>query len=169
MNTSYDDTGKPLRCDCGRPPALLRGEQLSAALRLMDSWNPEWESHIEYVAKCSGSVCQWSEFTVRQGSADQELVAFLSDAYKRGVVQSALKRIDENKSNVARLSTEAPSPTPTPLDLARQWLKTNLEECYGPMRGWTPQQHNNYATNLGLLVDFVTDCWPNDKVSDERH
>lgn len=52
------------------------------------------------------------------------------------------------------------TPQPTPIDIAHRWLKKRMEECGGLMSTWTPEEMDRYHRDLGLLVDFVTDCWP---------
>ncbi len=91
-NNFYDENGVPVRCDCGRPPAIYRGDELAAVLRRMVGWNEKWETHIELVAKCSGDVCGWSKFTLQRGNADEGLLVFLPRAYESGIVQAALKQ-----------------------------------------------------------------------------
>ena len=59
---------------------------------------------------------------------------------------------------VAHGSANAPR---KPIDIAHEWLKKNRQEWSGHISTWTPEQMNNYHRDLGLLVDFVTDCWPN--------
>ncbi len=47
------------------------------------------------------------------------------------------------------------------IDVAHEWLKKSRQEWNGHISTWTPEQMDNYHRDLGLLVDFVTDCWPN--------
>ncbi len=48
-----------------------------------------------------------------------------------------------------------------PIDIAHEWLKKSRQEWNGHISTWTPEQMDNYHRDLGLLVEFVTDCWPN--------
>ncbi len=45
-------------------------------------------------------------------------------------------------------------------DVAHQWLKRERQEANGHMSQWTTEEMDRYHTDLGLLVDFATDCWP---------
>lgn len=47
-----------------------------------------------------------------------------------------------------------------PIMIAREWLKKSHEAWHGPMVTWTAQQKDLYHVELGLLVEFVTECWP---------
>ena len=58
----------------------------------------------------------------------------------------------------------APAPG-SATDVAHQWLKKQREDWHGHISIWTPQIKDQYHRDLGLLVDFVTDCWPNSEVS----
>lgn len=51
--------------------------------------------------------------------------------------------------------------TRSAIDISHRWLKKNHQEWNGHISTWTPEQMDNYHRDLGLLVDFVTDCWPN--------
>jgi hypothetical protein len=54
------------------------------------------------------------------------------------------------------------NPPRNPIDIAHEWLKKSRQEWNGHMSTWTPEQMDNYHRDLGLLVDFATDCWPNE-------
>ncbi len=56
--------------------------------------------------------------------------------------------------------SESASPNKPGVDIAHQWLKKNRQEWNGPISTWTSEQMDRYHTDLGMLVDFVTDCWP---------
>lgn len=43
--------------------------------------------------------------------------------------------------------------------IVREWLTKQTESFLGPQMSWTPEERDNYHRDLGLLVDFVTDCW----------
>jgi len=64
---------------------------------------------------------------------------------------------DCNESGMAGLGA-APC---SAIDVAHQWLKKSRQEWNGHISTWTPEQMDSYHRDLGLLVDFVTDCWPN--------
>lgn len=62
-------------------------------------------------------------------------------------------------------ATKATEQTNKPgVDVAHQWLKKSREEANGPISQWTSEEMDRYHTDLGLLVDFVTDCWPNEHI-----
>ena len=50
------------------------------------------------------------------------------------------------------------------IDVAHGWLKKSRQEWNGHISTWTPEQMDNYHRDLGLLVDFVTECWPNAEI-----
>lgn len=58
-------------------------------------------------------------------------------------------------------ATGSANPPRKPIDIAHEWLKKSHQEWNGHISTWTPEQMDNYHRDLGLLVDFVTDCWPN--------
>lgn len=47
-----------------------------------------------------------------------------------------------------------------PINIASKWLKDNTEAWFGPAKSWTPEQRDHYCRDLGLLVVFVSECWP---------
>lgn len=47
-----------------------------------------------------------------------------------------------------------------PIAIAHQWLKKQREDVHGHIGTWKPETMDNYHRDLGLLIDFVTDCWP---------
>lgn len=47
-----------------------------------------------------------------------------------------------------------------PADIAHDWLKKNLEKRNGHISTWEPKLFASYNRDLGLLVEFATDCWP---------
>ena len=49
------------------------------------------------------------------------------------------------------------------VDIAHQWLKKGRQKSNGPMSQWTTEAMDRYHADLGLLVEFVTDCWPDEK------
>jgi hypothetical protein len=54
------------------------------------------------------------------------------------------------------------SPSPgSATGVAHAWLKKQCEDVNGHMSTWTTETMDSYHRDLGLLVDFVTDCWPN--------
>ena len=61
---------------------------------------------------------------------------------------------------------QSPAAPGSAITVAHEWLRNSREEWLGPMREWTQENRDNYHRDLGLLVDFVTDCWPNVPVSD---
>lgn len=52
--------------------------------------------------------------------------------------------------------------------MAKEWLDKQWE-CCGPKRKWTQNQWDKYHTELGQLICFVTDCWPNGPDQGRRH
>jgi hypothetical protein len=46
------------------------------------------------------------------------------------------------------------------IGVAQDWLKQHLSEFLGPRNEWDTAQVDSYHAQLGLLVNFVTDCWP---------
>lgn len=58
-----------------------------------------------------------------------------------------------------------PTPQKAPEDIAHEWLKKDRESYLGHISTWTPEQMDKYHTELGLLINFVTECWPNGEVS----
>lgn len=55
------------------------------------------------------------------------------------------------------------------VELAHIWLKGQREQWDGPMNTWTDDAKDRYHRDLGLLVDFVTDCWPNDEETNDHN
>ena len=55
------------------------------------------------------------------------------------------------------------------LTKAKDWLTKRREEFFGPKSNWTPDQNYRFEVDLGLLADFVTDCYPDptDPVADK--
>lgn len=47
-----------------------------------------------------------------------------------------------------------------PIDIAREWLRKSYWQTLGDRELWTKEQVERYHTELGLLVEFVNDCWP---------
>lgn len=54
-----------------------------------------------------------------------------------------------------------PTARKAPEDIAHEWLKKDRESYLGHISTWTPEQMDKYHTELGLLINFVTECWPN--------
>jgi hypothetical protein len=91
MNPQFYDAKKvPIRCDCGRPPEILRDEKLRLVTHGMKGWNPAWDVAVQYLAICSGGVCGWSEFTA-DARKFPALVMFLQNAYASGLVDKSVK------------------------------------------------------------------------------
>jgi hypothetical protein len=47
------------------------------------------------------------------------------------------------------------------LKIPQEWLKKSMEKTYGKSDKWDHETWEEFYSNFGLLVDFVTDCWPN--------
>lgn len=62
--------------------------------------------------------------------------------------------------DLTKTTHENPTPLPAGSVLAHQWIKKQREDISGPMRNWNTLEMDNYHRDLGILVDFVTDCWP---------
>ncbi len=72
-----------------------------------------------------------------------------------------------DRATPAGISTQSPGESPGQLPdgvkIAHKWLKDGREEANGHISQWTTDEWNRYHTDLGLLIDFVTDCWQKDK------
>jgi len=99
----YNAKAVPIRCDCGRPPEILRAGDLAKVTQRLNGWRPEWNRNVQYLALCSGGVCGWSEFTA---SPDHGMFQFLNIAYKSGAVDAAIK--EHHREQHARREREKP-------------------------------------------------------------
>lgn len=50
--------------------------------------------------------------------------------------------------------------TEHPYMIAREWLKAHHERWFGDCKNWNQERKDKYHTELGLLLEFVEDCWP---------
>ena len=48
------------------------------------------------------------------------------------------------------------------LDIAKEWLAEKYTALHGSSRSEWPM--DSYHRDLGLLIDFVTDCWPSAEI-----
>ena len=72
---------------------------------------------------------------------------------------SAANKTPDSPGSVARHSLRAAPGSA--IDVAHQWLKKQCEDVNGHISTWPSETMDRYHRDLGLLVDFVTDCWPN--------
>lgn len=60
----------------------------------------------------------------------------------------------------AQLASVNCSANRAPEDIAKEWLDKHWESS-GPKAQWPEQAWDKYHAQLGLLICFLDDCWPN--------